>query len=151
MPRTARAGVLSPAQSCSSYTLALPRWRVESMDAVAVDCACQTVSPVARLERPCLAGLIQSVSYQARRSSPNGVARHRTKSGPGESRVTSQKLRWSSAHGWRDAVRGPRVESCPAARPQSWLDWVNGSMEERDVQRIRQSATLRLDRKSGLQ
>lgn len=88
----ARAGVLSHAQSFSSRALALPRWAVESMDAVAVDGACPTISPVARLERPCLARPVQSVSNRARQSSPDGVALHRTKSGPGESRVTSRKL-----------------------------------------------------------
>ena len=31
------------------------------------------------------------------------------------------------------------MEAGPVARPESWLDWVNGSMEERDVQRIRRS------------
>jgi len=36
-------------------------------------------------------------------------------------------------------MRGPRVEAGPVARPESWLDWVNGSMEELEVQRIRQS------------
>ena len=36
-------------------------------------------------------------------------------------------------------MRGPRVEAGPVARPESWLEWVNGTMEETDVQRIRQS------------
>ena len=47
--------------------------------------------------------------------------------------------RWSSARAWRESVRGPRVEAGPVARPESWLDWVNGAMEEMDVQRIRRS------------
>jgi hypothetical protein len=62
------------------------------MDAVAVDGACPTVSPVARLKRPCLAGPVQSVSDRARRSSPDRVALYRTKSGPGASRGTSRRL-----------------------------------------------------------
>ena len=62
------------------------------MDAGAVGCTCQTVSPVARLERPCLARPVQSVSDRARRSSPDGVALHRTKSSPGASRGTGRRL-----------------------------------------------------------
>lgn len=46
---------------------------------------------------------------------------------------------WSSVRAWRESVRGPRVEAGPMVRPESWLDWVNGPMEERDVQRIRRS------------
>ena len=46
---------------------------------------------------------------------------------------------WSSARTWRESVRGPRVEAGPVARPESWVEWVNGAMEETDIQRIRQS------------
>jgi putative transposase len=46
---------------------------------------------------------------------------------------------WSSAWAWRESARGLCVEVGPIARPQPWLDWVNGSMAEADVQRIRQS------------
>jgi putative transposase len=51
----------------------------------------------------------------------------------------AQDWRWSSARGWRESGRSPRVEAGPVARPESWLDWVNGSMEEIEVRRIRQS------------
>lgn len=47
--------------------------------------------------------------------------------------------RWSSACTWREFVQGPRVEAGPVARPEPWLEWVNGAMAETDVQRIRQS------------
>ena len=51
----------------------------------------------------------------------------------------AEDWRWSSARTWRESVRGPRVEAGPVARPESWLEWVNGAMEETDVHRIRQS------------
>lgn len=51
----------------------------------------------------------------------------------------AEDWRWSSARTWRESVRGPHVETGPVARPQPWLDWVNGPMEETEVQRIRQS------------
>lgn len=51
----------------------------------------------------------------------------------------AEDWRWSSARAWRESVRGPRVKAGPVARPESWLEWVNGAMEETDVQRIRQS------------
>lgn len=31
------------------------------------------------------------------------------------------------------------MEAGPVARPELWLEWVNGAMEEMDIQRIRQS------------
>lgn len=51
----------------------------------------------------------------------------------------AEEWRWSSARAWLEAGRGPRVESGPVSRPQPWLDWVNGPMDETDIQRIRQS------------
>ena len=53
--------------------------------------------------------------------------------------VRAEDWRWSSARAWRESVRDPPVEAGPVARPESWLDWVNGAMEETGVQRIRQS------------
>ncbi|MEK7760738.1 MAG: transposase [Nitrospirota bacterium] len=51
----------------------------------------------------------------------------------------AEDWRWSSARAWRESVRDPLVEAGPVARPESWLEWVNGAMEETGVQRIRQS------------
>ena len=45
--------------------------------------------------------------------------------------------RWSSARVWSESLRGPRVEAGPIARPAPWLDWVNGPLEEMEVQRVR--------------
>ena len=53
----------------------------------------------------------------------------------------AEDWRWSSARAWRESVRGPRLEAGPVARLQPWLDWVSVSMEETDVQRIRQSVS----------
>ena len=51
----------------------------------------------------------------------------------------AEDWRWSSARAWRESVRDPLVEAGPVARPESWLEWVHGAMEETGVQRIRQS------------
>ena len=51
----------------------------------------------------------------------------------------AEDWRWSSARAWKESVRGPRLEAGPVARPQSWLDWVNGPMQEAEVQQIRHS------------
>ena len=51
----------------------------------------------------------------------------------------AEAWRWSSARHWGDPVRGPRVEPGPVTRPEPWLEWVNGPLEQTEVQRIRQS------------
>ena len=51
----------------------------------------------------------------------------------------AEDWRWSSARAWRESARGPQIEVGPVVRPEPWLDWVNGEMDETDVQRIRQS------------
>lgn len=51
----------------------------------------------------------------------------------------AEDWRWSSARVWKEAVQGLGLDAGPVARPESWLRWVNGVMEERDIQRIRQS------------
>ena len=51
----------------------------------------------------------------------------------------AEDWRWSSARVWSESLRGPRVEAGPIARPAPWLDWVNGPLEETEVQRVRQS------------
>lgn len=51
----------------------------------------------------------------------------------------AEEWRWSSARTWKESVRGPCVEVGPVARPEPWLDWVNGPMTETEVQRVRQS------------
>lgn len=47
--------------------------------------------------------------------------------------------RWSSAWQWGDPVPGPRIDPGPVTRPEPWLLWVNGPVEETEMQRIRQS------------
>ena len=51
----------------------------------------------------------------------------------------AEEWRWSSARAWEHSGRSPRVDVGPVARPEPWLDWVNGSMDEMEVQRVRQS------------
>ena len=51
----------------------------------------------------------------------------------------AEDWRWSSARAWKESVRGSHLEAGPVARPQSWLDWVNGPMQEAEVQQIRHS------------
>ncbi len=51
----------------------------------------------------------------------------------------AEDWRWSSAWQWDAPVPGLRIERGPVARPEPWLLWVNGRVEESEVQRIRQS------------
>jgi putative transposase len=51
----------------------------------------------------------------------------------------AEDCRWSSAHAWRESVRGPCVEAGPVTRPQPWLNWVNEPMTDMEIQRIRRS------------
>ncbi len=51
----------------------------------------------------------------------------------------AEEWRWSSAHAWRDATGGAVLDVGPVPRPEPWLDWVNDSMTEAEVQRIRRS------------
>jgi len=46
---------------------------------------------------------------------------------------------WSSARVWNEAGLGPNLELGPVPRPQLWLDWVNATMDDTEVHRIRQS------------
>jgi putative transposase len=51
----------------------------------------------------------------------------------------AEEWNWSSARGWLEPLRGPRLEVGPVPRPQAWVEWVNGLVEETEIQRIRQS------------
>ncbi|ULA63465.1 MAG: transposase [Nitrospira sp.] len=51
----------------------------------------------------------------------------------------AEDWRWSSAQRWKESVQGLRGDVGPVARPEPWLDWVNGAMDETEVWRIRQS------------
>ena len=53
----------------------------QSMDVMAADGACPTVSHLSRLERPCVARAVQRVSHRTRRASAHRAALHRTQSG----------------------------------------------------------------------
>ena len=109
------------------------------MDAMAADGACSTVSHRSRLERPHLARPVQSVSHRARQPSADRVAVHEQNPVRAHLVARVEDCRWSSARVWSESLRGPRVEAGPIARPAPWLDWVNGPLEEMEVQRVRQS------------
>lgn len=51
----------------------------------------------------------------------------------------AEEWRWSSACAWRESLRGSHIETGPVERPMPWLEWVNGAMDEREVQHLRQS------------
>jgi putative transposase len=51
----------------------------------------------------------------------------------------AEEWRWSSARAWWESMRGPHVEAGPVTRPQPWCEWVNDTLGETDLHRIRQS------------
>lgn len=51
----------------------------------------------------------------------------------------AEDWRWSSARGWGESLREPRVDAGPVGRPAPWLGWVNEPMLETERQRIRHS------------
>ncbi|MEQ1846528.1 MAG: transposase, partial [Nitrospira sp.] len=53
----------------------------------------------------------------------------------------AEEWRWSSAHAWRDRTSGAVLDVGPVPKPEPWLDWVNTSMPEAEVQRIRRSVS----------
>jgi putative transposase len=51
----------------------------------------------------------------------------------------TEEWRWSSAHARQEAAGAAAVQVGPVPRPEPWLDWVNGPLEEAEVQQVRQS------------
>lgn len=51
----------------------------------------------------------------------------------------AEDWRWSSAHHRVGSIPGPSLEGGPVPRPEPWLAWVNTSLGEMEIQRIRQS------------
>jgi putative transposase len=51
----------------------------------------------------------------------------------------AEEWRWSSAHAWHEATGAAALQVGPVPRPEPWLDWVNGPIEEAEIQHVRQS------------
>lgn len=51
----------------------------------------------------------------------------------------AEDWRWSSARIWKELGEGVHLDGGPVPRPNPWLEWVHGPMEDTDVRRIRQS------------
>ena len=51
----------------------------------------------------------------------------------------AEAWRWSSAHAWHEATGAAALQVGPVPRAEPWLDWVNGPLEEAEVQHVRQS------------
>lgn len=81
------------------------------------------------------------MSHRTGRASPLLTVLRDNERNPVRERVVAgaEDWPWSSARAWRESLRGPRVEAGPVARPEPWLQGVNESMADADVQQIRQS------------